>query len=122
MAAAKAPRINRQILGTILAPFSNENTSDSNLFLIVLAMEGLDNFAQNRPFPLLILFRTPVAISTPPKVLPFVRASFLIRYGLLLRVLVRPIHQNIRKFFLKFPVEMSTPILDFMFVDLVAIY
>jgi hypothetical protein len=42
MAAAKAPRINRQILGTILAPFSNEDTSDSNLFLIVLAIEGLE--------------------------------------------------------------------------------
>jgi hypothetical protein len=42
MAAAKATRINRQILGTILAPFSNEDTSDSDLFLIVLAMKGLE--------------------------------------------------------------------------------
>jgi hypothetical protein len=45
MAATKAPRISRPILGAILAPLLNEDTSDSNLFLIVLAMEGLETRA-----------------------------------------------------------------------------
>jgi hypothetical protein len=42
MAAAKAPRISRPILGTILAPLLSEDTSDSDLFLIVLVMKGLE--------------------------------------------------------------------------------
>jgi hypothetical protein len=45
MAAAKAPRISRKILGIILAPLLSEDMSDSDLFLIVLAIEGLETRA-----------------------------------------------------------------------------
>jgi hypothetical protein len=41
MAAAKAPNISRQILGKSLVPLLNEDISDSDLFLIILAIGSL---------------------------------------------------------------------------------